>query len=132
EKKTKKDVSKDDSAPGVIVRLNDGKALAATRKVGNGEVVFVGTAAHHEGLDVRTFNPTWTDLGTSPVFIPFLDVTTNYLVHGQTQSRRCPQMVSDRSCRSGLQPRPSRRQARPPRHPREIQGPLRRHRHRSA
>src|SRR6185437_10587682 len=86
EKKTKKDVSKDDSAPGVIVRLNDGKALAATRKVGNGEVVFVGTAAHHEGLDVRTFNPTWTDLGTSPVFIPFLDVTTNYLVHGQTQN----------------------------------------------
>ncbi|MBI2807034.1 MAG: BatA domain-containing protein [Planctomycetes bacterium] len=77
---------KDESPLSVVVRLSNGKPLAVAKKVDSGEVLFVATAAHHEGLDPKTFIPSWTDFGTAPQFIPFMDVTINYLVNGQTQT----------------------------------------------
>ncbi len=70
----------------VILRLNSGQPLVVAKKVDAGEVIFAATAAHDEGLDAKTFNPNWTDLGTAPEFIPFMDVTVNHLLHSQTQN----------------------------------------------
>ncbi len=75
----------------MIVRLNNGKPLIASRKVDSGEVVFVGTAAHYEGFDAKTLNPNWTNfhnlgLKLLPPLLPFLDVTIGHLLRGQTQT----------------------------------------------
>ncbi len=77
---------KNDNPVSVIARLNSGKPLAVSRKIDAGEVLFVTTAAHHEGLDPKTFVPSWTDFGTAPEFIPFMDVTINHLANGQVQT----------------------------------------------
>ena len=68
------------------MRINNGQPMVVSKKVGAGEVIFVATAAHHEGIDLKTFIPNWTDFGTAPEFIPFMDVTINHLLNTQTQN----------------------------------------------
>lgn len=75
-----------DDLVNVIVRLNNGKPLIASRKVDTGEVVFVGTAAHYEGFDAKTLNPNWTNFNALPTLVMFLDVTIGHLLRGQTQT----------------------------------------------
>src|SRR5206468_3388236 len=55
----KKDADeKDDDPLSILMRLNNGQALAASQRVGAGEVVFVATAAHPEGwIDAKAFIP---------------------------------------------------------------------------
>lgn len=77
--------AKEDGPANVIARLSNGKPLIARRKVDGGEVVFVGTAAHHEGFDARTLNPNWTNFADLPTLVMFLDVTIGHLLRGQGQ-----------------------------------------------
>jgi hypothetical protein len=84
--KFEKDLAENLEKPfNVILRINNGQGLVAAKKVGAGEVIFVGTAAHDGGIDPKG-NPLWTDLGTAPEFIPFMDVTVNYLLQNQSQT----------------------------------------------
>ncbi len=78
--------AKEDDLVSVIVRLDNGKPLVASRKVDSGEVVFVGTAAHYEGFDAKTLNPNWTNFNALPTLAMFLDVTIGHLLRGQTQT----------------------------------------------
>jgi hypothetical protein len=79
-------VVKEDNPRNVLLRLNNNQPIIVSQKIDAGEVIFVATAAHDEGLDAKTSNPNWTDFGTAPEFIPFMHVTLNYLMHGQTQA----------------------------------------------
>jgi hypothetical protein len=77
---------KEVNPPNVVMRINNGQPIVVFRKIDAGEVVFVATAAHEEGLDAQTSNPNWTYFGIAPEFIPFVHVTLNYLMHSQTQT----------------------------------------------
>lgn len=75
-----------ENPPNVLLRANTGAPLVVSQKIDAGEVMFVATSAHDEGLDPKTGNANWSDLGTAPEFIPFMDVTVNNLLHQQTQT----------------------------------------------
>jgi hypothetical protein len=79
-------VTKDDASLSVIARLDNGKPLMVDKTIGAGEVIFIATAANTEGLDKGKGNPMWTDFGTFPVFVPFVNVAIRHLLHGQTQA----------------------------------------------
>ncbi len=70
----------------VIVRLNNGKPLAVTKRADKGEVVFFATATQPEGADPKTRSPNWTILNKLPHLVYFLDVTLAHLMKGQTQT----------------------------------------------
>ena len=78
---------KDDNPVGVVARLQNGLPLIVSRKADAGEVIFVGTAADPGQLDEKTLNPSWTDWPLRlALYVPFVDVTTSHLLHGQTQT----------------------------------------------
>ncbi|MBI1830563.1 MAG: BatA domain-containing protein [Planctomycetes bacterium] len=72
----------------VIVRLDKGKALAATRKIGKGEVIFFGTSAHDEGVDPKTLDPNWTNLHQLPPLTMFVDTSINHLIDAHAQTHK--------------------------------------------
>lgn len=74
-----------DNQPNIVLRVNNDQPIVVSQKLDAGEVIFVATAAHHEGLAKETFIPNWSDFGTAPEFIPFMDVTISHLLHTQTQ-----------------------------------------------
>ena len=88
EAEEKKDTppGKDEDVVSVIMRLNNDKPLAVSRKADSGEVVFVATSAHDEGFDPKTQNPHWTNINRLPTLLFFLDVTIGHLMHGQMQT----------------------------------------------
>lgn len=72
----------------VIVRLDQGKALAASRKIGKGEVIFFGTAAHDEGFDPKTLDPNWTNINQLPPLFFFVDTSINHLIDAHTETHK--------------------------------------------
>jgi hypothetical protein len=77
---------KDENPISVVLRINNGQPIVVSQKIDAGEVIFVATAAHEEGLNGQTANPNWTYFGIAPEFIPFMHVTLNHLMHAQTQT----------------------------------------------
>jgi hypothetical protein len=77
---------KDENPISVVLRINNGQPIVVSQKIDAGEVIFVATAAHEEGLNGQTANPNWTYFGIAPEFIPFMHVTLNHLMHVQTQT----------------------------------------------
>jgi hypothetical protein len=61
----------------VLLRYsNGGAAIASRKRPGEGEVLFFTTSVH----DTR-----WTDWFITPTFVPFVQVSLNYLLQGQPQ-----------------------------------------------
>ena len=67
---------KTDDVPGsrVLLRYGDGRPMAALRKVGAGEAIFVTTTADRS----------WTNLPLLPPYLPFVHVTLARLLEGPT------------------------------------------------
>ncbi len=62
----------------VLLRYsNGGVAVAARKRPGEGEVLFFTTSVS---------DPRWTDWFITPVFVPFVQVSLNYLLQGQPQA----------------------------------------------
>lgn len=69
-----------------IVKLNSDKVLAASKKVGTGGVIFVGTAAQQEGQDPDSGIPNWTIFNKLPPYLYFLEASLAHLMNTQTQT----------------------------------------------
>jgi hypothetical protein len=69
----------------VILRYTNNKPAIVTRKVGFGEVMFVGTAAD-PGRKPRSLEPTWNILFPWPGFVPLAEAKINHLLAGQSQT----------------------------------------------
>ncbi len=68
-----------------------GGALAATKKVGEGEVIFMATAAGFEGFEEDTTRkslmlPKWTTIHTLPTLLYFVEASLGHIAHGQSQA----------------------------------------------
>ncbi len=68
-----------------------GSALAASKKVGEGEVIFIATAANFEGLEPDPTRPNlmlprWTTLHTLPTLLYFIEASLSHIAHGQSQN----------------------------------------------
>jgi hypothetical protein len=78
---------KDAGGPTVAFRYASGEPAVVFSKVEAGEVAVVTTSAD-PGRKEGQGRPTWTMFSTKEfgrVFVPFLDMTLNYLLHGQTE-----------------------------------------------
>jgi hypothetical protein len=76
---------KDKNPAQVVLRYSNGKAAVVTRKADAGEVMFFGTSAD-PGWKTDSPNPTWTNWPKELMYLPFIDVTVSYLLHGQSQN----------------------------------------------
>jgi hypothetical protein len=76
----------DDGEPArVAFRYTNGKPAMVTRKVGSGEVLFIGTSAD-PGWKPRSLEATWNILQRWPGFVPLCEAEVNHLLAGQAQS----------------------------------------------
>ena len=74
------------TAAKVVLRYSNGKPAVVTRKVGFGEVMFVGTSAD-PGYKARSHEPTWNWLPLwGHGFVPLVAAKINYLLHCQSQN----------------------------------------------
>jgi hypothetical protein len=70
----------------VLLRYSNGKPAMASKRIGTGEVIFVGTAMHPVWGSNGQIG--WTDLPLRHgLVIPMLDVMLSHLLHGQTQNQ---------------------------------------------
>jgi hypothetical protein len=69
----------------VAFRYTNGKPAVVTRKVGAGEVMFIGTSAD-PGWKARSLEATWNILQRWPGFVPLCEAEVNHLLAGQAQS----------------------------------------------
>jgi hypothetical protein len=68
-----------------IFRYTNGQPAVVTRKIGFGEVLFVGTSAD-PGYKARSHEPTWNWLPLwGHGFVPLVQAQVNYLLHCQSQ-----------------------------------------------
>jgi len=63
------------AAPRVLAKLDDGQALLTERTVGQGTVLFLGTAVHVD----------WTNLPLKPLFLPLVARLTFHLAGAETE-----------------------------------------------
>jgi hypothetical protein len=75
------DVEGPDEGAQVLLRYTDGKPAVLYRAAGAGAVLFVTTAA-----DPGIGEPGWTDWPIHPLYLPWIDMTVNYLLHRQSQN----------------------------------------------
>lgn len=67
-----------------IFRYDNGKPAIVERALGAGKVILFTTSADL-GYKSESPEPTWTNWPLHPSYVPFVNVTLNYLLHGQTQ-----------------------------------------------
>lgn len=69
----------------VLLKTTDGRPVVATRKVGDGQVVFVATSA----------DATWSNWALLPTYLPFVHVTLGHLVqaHADAFNRRAGEPI---------------------------------------
>lgn len=71
--------------PTVVFRYQNGTPAIVERTLGAGKV-FLFTSAAELGFKSDSADPTWTNWPIHPTYAPFINVTLNYLLQGQTQS----------------------------------------------
>lgn len=69
----------------IALKYGNGLPAVVSKKVEAGEVIFVATAAE-PGFKADSPNPVWNDWALRLEYVPFVEVTVNHLLHGQTQT----------------------------------------------
>jgi hypothetical protein len=77
--------AKDADVARVIFRYHDGQPAMVARKVGAGEVLFIGTSPD-PGTKPKSLEATWNYLHLWPGYVPLCEAGVNHLLSGQAQS----------------------------------------------